>query len=60
MNYLFGGGKPQPPPQQQQPIYNQPKPTMQYSGPPIQIETLQKKVLNLSSSHKINVENFQS
>jgi hypothetical protein len=46
MNYLFGGGKPQPPPQQ--PVYNQPKPTMQYSGPPIQIETLQKKVQNFN------------
>lgn len=48
MNYLFGG-KPQPQTQQQpqQPTYNQQKPPMQYSGPPIQMETLQKKVFTL-------------
>ena len=51
MNYLFGGGKPQPQqsPQypQQQPNYNQPNPynQPQYNQPNFEIETLQKKVV---------------
>ena len=48
MNYLFGGGKPQPPPQQppKQPNYNQPNPynQPQNNQPTFEIDTLYKKV----------------
>lgn len=54
MNYVFGGGKPQPPQYPQQPTppqYNQPQ------QPTIQIETLQKKVDFPLFSPKTNAEN---
>ena len=64
MNYLFGGGKPQPQqsPQypQQQPNYNQPNPynQPQYNQPNFEIETLQKKVVLSWLSLKTNAENY--
>lgn len=64
MNYLFGGGKPQPPPQQyppQQPNYNQPNPynQPQNNQPKFEIETLQKKVYYILLSLKTNADNYR-